>query len=307
MKKLYLFIYTIIYLIISPSKSLCESWLDKWQNCTVALGVIDTVEFISSNNTINKKAIFKVIGSGAIFYVKLDTIVIPTLVTAKHVFYKPSDNWQPDSIRIRFSWFENKPIDEYFGINLLLYQNNHKKWFAHPDSAVDLACYPLLLGNEIGTKKIPILPYNLFATKEDIFQGASILVFGYPGSVGMEFWTKALLRDGIISWTAPTNPDSNKILIDSNVFPGNSGGPVFLRPTGMDKNGNFVLGNKVKFLGIVSEGRLNPWPIKANGINEIRMGPQRKIIYSLESMGIGVIEPASRVRQLLSEFNKIIK
>ena len=307
MKQLYLFIILIsIGFTNIRSETAEDSWIAIWQKCTVALGKIDSVEIQLTNNVIQKKAYFKVLGSGAIFYVKKDSIVIPTLVTAKHVFHNPDKNWYPDSLKIRFSWFENEPIDEYFGISIVLKDSVNKFWYDHPDTLVDLVCYPLLLDEDIGIKAFPILPYNLFAKEDDIFQGAGVMVLGYPGSVGKEFWTKALLRDGIISWTAPTNPDLNKILIDCDIFPGNSGGPVFLKPSGFDKKGNFTLGSKVKFLGIVTERRFSSTPVRAKGINEIKLGPRGLTIYSLESMGIGVIEPAPRVRQLLSAFQNAI-
>ena len=120
----------------------------------------------------------------------------------------------------------------------------------------------------------------------------------------MEFWTKAILREGIISWIAPIEPGKNRILIDCNVFPGNSGGPVFKMPNGIDKQGNLVLGGKYKFLGIVSERRLSPNPIQAMGHGPIIINPQGSALYSLESMGIGVIEPCTRVLELLNEFKK---
>ena len=289
--------------LVSEAKT--NSWIESWEKATIAIGIKDTIDLRLQNNTILKKEIFKVIGTGVIFYVKVDSIVIPTLVTAKHIFYNPKEKWYPDSLRIRFSWFEDKAIDEYFGIPIYLKENGRKNWFTHPDSSVDLACLSIFfLKGDIGIEKLPILPYSQFASDDDLYQGANIFVLGYPVSIGMEFWTKAILREGIISWIAPIEPGKNRILIDCNVFPGNSGGPVFKMPNGIDKQGNLVLGGKYKFLGIVSERRLSPNPIQAMGHGPIIINPQGSALYSLESMGIGVIEPCTRVLELLNEFKK---
>ncbi len=301
----------MMYLIIINSRQLyaqTESWIEPWQKSTISFGLKESISITLSNNKTVKKDIFNIKGTGAIFYVKVDTIVIPTIVTAKHVFYNPNENWSPDSLRIRFSWFEDKPIDEYFGIPIILNNNAKRAWFPHPDSTVDLACISLdFIQDDIGVEKLPILPYSQFANDDDIYQGAQIFVLGYPGSVGMEFWNKAVLREGIISWVAPNEPQKHRILIDCSVFPGNSGGPVFKIPTGIDKFGNLTVGGKYKFLGIVSERRFSPIPVKETRHHRDIVDDTGSYLYSLESIGIGVIEPALRVRELLNAFKNCIK
>ena len=113
----------------------------------------------------------------------------------RKVVYNAKENWFPDSLRIRFSWFDDKPIDEYFGIPIILNLNGKRTWLSHPDSTVDLACLSIMfLKGDIGIEKRPILPYSQFAKDDDIYQGAQIFVLGYPESVGPDFWTQAMLR-----------------------------------------------------------------------------------------------------------------
>ena len=299
----------IVCFLINSYYSLAQkkSWVEPWQKSTISFGIKDTISVKSPNDSIINKEIYKIVGTGVLFYVKVDIIIIPTIVTAKHIFYNPKNNWFPDSLRIRFSWFEDEPIDEYFGIPIILTSSGKRTWFSHPDTIVDLACISLThLKGDIGIDKIPVRPYSDFATDNDMYQGAKIFVLGYPGSVGMEFWTKAILREGIISWVAPNEPQKNRILIDCNIFPGNSGGPVFKIPTGMDKYGNLVIGGQYKFIGIVSERRFSPTRVLANGYDYIIIDDKGSTLYSFESIGIGVIEPALRVSELLTEFQYLI-
>lgn len=297
--------------MLVPSLSFSQvknSWIDEWQRSTVSIGIQDSM--LKGNS---KVPYFRVIGTGVIFYVKYDTIPIPCLVTAKHVFQDLSRNWSPASIRIRFSWFDEKSVDTYLGIELLLNLNKQRLWFPHPNSNVDLACLPLQIPDniDIGSKSISMLPYSSISKNDEIFDGEQILVFGYPDVVGKEFHNKALTRFGIIAWVPPTISYDSKVLIDCDIYPGNSGGPVFSIPNGMSKDGSLQIGNSVSFIGIVTQKGLSsndvllqpknskPTPLMDNLGNKV---------VSYESIGIGVIEPASFVRELLNfvqvEINK---
>ena len=129
------------------------------------------------------------------------------------------------------------------------------------------------------------------------------LVLGYPSSVGMEFWTKAILREGIIAWVPPDENYDGKILIDCDVFPGNSGGPVFKVPIGVDKKGTILSGGKIQFIGIVSQRRFSQTQVILD--NKEIIDPNK--LHSFESIGIGVIEPSMRVTELLNMINTEIQ
>lgn len=281
-----------------------QSWIDEWQNAIVSIGVTDSLQYKSQNQILYKKY-FRVVGTGVLFYIKIDSHPIPALVTAKHVFYSPEENWEPEAINLRFASDETKPIDEYFGFSIPLISQNKRTWFSHPDSSVDLACFPLIATNIIRNSGIKVIAYQSIATNEDLYQGAKVFVFGYPGAVGMEFWTKAILREGIIAWVPPDNKNVGKILIDCEVFPGNSGGPVFKVPSGIDKYGNFQSGGKIQFIGIVSQRRLSSTDVRMG--NQEIVDPKGNKLHSFESIGIGVIEPSIRVSELLDMINTEIQ
>jgi hypothetical protein len=155
--------------------------------------------------------------------------------------------------------------------------------------------------SDIPKSGVKVLPYSTIAVSEDLYQGAKVFVFGYPSAVGSEFWTKAILREGIIAWVPPDKSNKEKILIDCDVFPGNSGGPVFRVPIGVNKNGGILSGGKIQFIGIVSQRRFSPTQVILGNKEVIdTMGNK---LYSFESIGIGVIEPSIRVTELLNMIN----
>lgn len=295
---------TLILALLLIFNIYSQSWVDDWQKAVVSIGVVDSLQY-KVQNQIYYKNYFRVVGTGVLFYVKIDTTSIPVLVTAKHVFYLPEENWEPKSLNLRFASDEDKPVDEYFGIPIRLQNQNQKTWIPHVDSKVDIACFLLKISDIPEISGVKVLPYSMIATNEDLYQGAKVFVLGYPGSVGMVFWTKAILREGIIAWVPPDKTHENKILIDCDIFPGNSGGPVFKVPFGVDKNGNVLSGGKIQFAGIVSQSFLSPTQVKL-GNKEIidQMGNK---FHSFESIGIGVIEPSSRVTELLNMINMEIK
>jgi len=302
MKKIFFVLFFSNSLVYAQTN---KSWIDEWQKSTVSIGIIDTL--IRGKL---KVPYFRVIGTGVIFYVKYDTILVPCLVTAKHVFYNPIENWNPSSIRIRFSWFDEKPVDKYLGVELLLKENKNKLWYSHPNNNVDLACLPFLIPDNVDVgKSLSTLAYKDISSNDAIYEGSQILVLGYPGNIGKEFHSKALVRFGIISWVPPLISYDNKILIDCNVYPGNSGGPVFKMPNGMQRDGSLKIGGSISFIGIVTEQglELNDVLLKQKNLPPIPLQDSSgSKLLTLESIGIGVIEPASHVRELLAYVQKEI-
>ncbi|MES1224907.1 MAG: hypothetical protein ABUT20_55985, partial [Bacteroidota bacterium] len=172
-------------------------------------------------------------------------------------------------------------------------------YFLLPDTSIDLACIPMT--NMLDSiKQKPdwsmLIPYSYFARDVDYFEGRDIFTLGYPASVGSKYWTRGLLRKGIISWLPDSGVSKTKFIIDCNVFPGNSGGPVFSFPyTGMTTMDTAMYENK--FYGIVIERRLNyndTYKVDAH-----TKGYKKADVFSPESMSVGIVEPAKNVFALL--------
>ncbi len=294
----------IIFLAGDVSATVAErpdrSWIEAVKDATVAIGTVRTARVRAAGGRADKE-IFAIVGTGVIMLPPEQTEGPPWLVTAKHVLYNTAMKWDPDSIQIRFNWFDHKPVDEYLGITIRLKERGRRLWIAHKDPAVDLAAIPLDISiRQAGRPSAGPVPVQAYASADDIFEGASVFVFGYPGAVGPSYWTKAAVRAGIVAWTDPEQPLLNPFLIDAAIFPGNSGGPVFKVPTGMDRRGNVTVGGKVSFLGIISQGRKETSPLRAGGRQVELQGPAGPAaVLSEQWVGIGVVEPAERVKELL--------
>ncbi len=280
-----------------------NNWLDRWQDRTVSLGVIDTA--LQNGNII---VYYKVLGTGIIGYLKTENPKYQhCIITAKHVI-NDEKVASYSSLKVRFSWFDHIPLYQYFGIDLQIRDDSGKVYFEHPDPNVDLVCIPFNLSvDKAGRENFPVFGYNELAKTEDYYEGRPIYVFGYPSAVGAQFHNKAIIRSGIISWTPNAFGEHAQILIDCEVFPGNSGGPVFSQPNYFDSKGGYHVGEDVKILGIVTQRRLSTTEtFIENKENPITDNQGNKLL-SYESIGIGVVEPAIRIRELLDYVNGSIK
>ena len=100
------------------------------------------------------------------------------------------------------------------------------------------------------------------------------------------------MRSGVVAWTDPTGAADHEFLIDARIFRGNSGGPVFSTPSGVDRNGSISTGRKVKLLGLVSK-TINAKPDAAFGVAL----PTDAMV--IGAAGVGVIEPAKELISLM--------
>jgi len=282
-----------------------KSWIELLQKFTISLGDTQTDTIVEKGV---KRAVpyYNILGTGVPFYVKYNDRVIPVIVTAKHVL-KNNANKFLDSIRVRLSSRDDESVYEYLGVQIPLKFEKEVTYFEHPDSTIDLACFPILTQSH-DLDSIVLVTYKYFPDDYQIFEGADIYVLGYPGSVGKTYWTRALLRKAIISWV-PKKMDNKKFLIDCNVFPGNSGGPVFTKRPDFPVMADTSDYDKIyKFIGIVIERRFNY--NKVQSLNNGRLNPIKDAngfnVYSAESIGVGVVEPAKNVLSLLRLFEQAI-
>lgn len=313
MKRLYLFISSsFLFLFFVHLCFAQDDWLQGWRNATVAIGVIDSAKakdkktgkyILKANGDTSRISYFRVIGTGVICGNPDSLVKTPILLTAKHVFYSKEKNWDPAVVQIRFSWFSDKSVTEYLGVSFALKNKRGKNlWFSHPDESVDLAAIPLIISIEdAGRSSVATVNVNIFADKNEVFEGASVLLYGYPGAVGVDYWTKPVMRHGVIAYVNPSQFGKQPILIDAMIYPGNSGGPVFTVPSGMDRNGSFRVGGRSAFLGIVSKVARQSIDVeKASSQVELTASDSSGTHFkSFEYMGLGIIEPAERVHELL--------
>lgn len=152
------------------------------------------------------------------------------LVTNRHVFQGAIE--RSDTLYARF----NKLMET--GSNIYPIRLADASWTVHPDPDADVA----VLSLNPQTLKRDGIEYVWFsgdthtftleqARTTEISEGDGVFVLGFPlGEAGDER-NYAIVRQGIIAraqnWL---RGNSRTFLIDASIFPGNSGGPVLLKP-----------------------------------------------------------------------------
>lgn len=279
----------------TPTNQKQESWADIYRSATISFGRV--VED-------HGQRVFQVLGTGIVVIVPKKDRFYGFIVTAKHMFYDPAQSWHPAALQVRFAWQENKSLTEEFGTTVKLISQTGENLWSSPADGADVAALPLKAGTV--PEGITLRPIELgsFADAEDIYDGASVLVFGYPSLAGNSNLVRAITRGGVIAWTDPSGPANHPFLIDANILPGNSGGPVLKMPTGIDKNGHPFLGGTVKILGIVSQDISEFYVVQADG-RIVQVKFPDLLLPSIEQVqvtgigGIGKVEPAPAIKRFL--------
>jgi len=137
------------------------------------------------------------------------------LVTAKHVILNGDG-----TLNTQLGWRLNEKtnasdlVSDQFDASFL------GGWFI--SSNADLACRFMGYANE--SDFLPI-PTSLLLRQKNLEVGAHVLILGFPMGLRSERYTTAIARSGIVA-----RSDSDELMLDSFVFPGNSGGPVVYSP-----------------------------------------------------------------------------
>jgi S1-C subfamily serine protease len=215
---------------------------------------IDSIEF----NTYIMRSTYKLIGEnnflGTGFIVGRESLYTrnyyySVLVTAKHVL----DGMSGDSMTINF---RQKKGADYVKIPLKtqIRKNGNNLYTSHPtaDVAVMYVAYP-------AQNDIELYGIHLFATDSilgifNIHPGDELFVLGYPLGFESNGAGFPILRSGkIASYPIVPTKIYNSFLLDFEVYPGNSGGPVFVNQY------NRLINHKLEeryynfLVGIVSE------------------------------------------------------
>lgn len=171
------------------------------------------------------------------------------LVTNKHVFEGR------ESVQLRFNTAEGKTTT--FKQDLF-FPNKEIRWLAHENSDIDLALLnvnPQILQSN-GVQPI-FIAEEFFAYFKDfneigISAGDDVYVIGFPMGIAGEEQNYPCVKAGLISRIDKEVVNMKKqFIIDSSIFPGNSGGPVVLKPTSISLEGTKAVG-KSFLIGVIS-------------------------------------------------------
>lgn len=143
---------------------------------------------------------------------------------------------------------------------LRIRQGQTPRWVRHPE--VDVALMNVDLPDFVSkqAEEIPFLSTNMLADDElmaelEIHPGDELLSLGYPLGIGANEAGFPILRRGTIA-SYPLIPasETKSFLFDFEVFPGNSGGPVYFVDRDRAYGGAIHLGQTVYFVaGVITE------------------------------------------------------
>jgi hypothetical protein len=245
---LIILIYTQLHLF---SQSIEISAAEYLVNSTVK------IEAIEEKIVNGKTKRFLTSGTGFFFEFDYGAFTVPVIVTNRHVVSNSKDGWFylkiVDSNRLVPKKIDTVKLDQF-----------SKRWIYHPDTAVDLAIYPIAryLNKINSDPKSPIkilytpyrekdLPadsiYDLMLPIEDIY------MIGYPFGLRDKANDLPIVRKGITA--TPFYIDYNgakEFLCDVPVYPGSSGSPIVLYNAWQytDRKGRAYVNGRVTLLGI---------------------------------------------------------
>jgi hypothetical protein len=222
---------------------------------------------------------FDVIGTGFLSQHK----EMMCLVTAKHVVVDDSGGLSKNtfvSVNLTGGGIGRILLDDFEKIH------PDWKWRFHSNVELDLAILPFPKALQWAVLS---LGPDLYEKFENIVEGDDIFFLGFPLGIASEKKVSPLVRGGMIS----LKREDRTFLIDATVFPGNSGSPVFLKPSVVDFSKRQIgVETPAKFLGIIS-GYL-PYVDAA-------ISPQtgRTRISFEENSGLAVVHSADLVTEIL--------
>ena len=212
----------------------------------------------------------------------------PFLVTNKHVL----DGGIRD---IRF----NHP--GYGSLEILSIESvTDGDWTVHPNGA-DVAVIPLLspgpltLGRKVMESEIFLGDVGTPSDEEfaRIVEGNGIFLIGFPLGLTGDAFNYPIVRSGVISriqdWFSGLE---DTFLIDAPAFPGNSGGPVIVRPDTAAISGTIPITHAL-LIGMVSQN------IRSREVAVSAQTGEQRVVF-LENTGLSRVVPVSAIKDTLA-------
>lgn len=181
------------------------------------------------------------------FLVQIESVFF--LVTAKHVVAKV-DNSGNNIIQDNNIGALSNTKDSKVSFRLIknIKDRYNVDWIFHSNPLVDIAMIPFELSVE--SDDVKVIPKTQFLKCERLFETYEIFFMSYQPGINDKF-IKPVVRSGTISLI---NNDET-LFIDSSAFPGNSGSPLFLKPSPIrfDSKGISIGSDDLggKFIGII--------------------------------------------------------
>lgn len=224
------------------------------------------------------------------------------LVTARHVI-EGHRLTNPNSIQVRLNTDDSSGGTREFSSML----SGPNSWFLAKDSAIDVAILPI----DLDTLKSMKINVNFFentmhsANKTKLKElgvsaGDPLFVLGFPLNMAGELKNYVIVRQGVIARISECLDDrANTFLIDSFVFPGNSGGPVVSKPEFTSIQGTKSV-TAAYLIGMVIAYR--PYDDTA-----VSLQTKKPRVVFEENSGLAEVLPIDNIEDLIVEWQKTEK
>ena len=178
------------------------------------------------------------------------------VVTNRHVFYNNKTKEYLKEVLFRFNTTDNK--SHHFKVGLLK-DDGSALWSMHENGKIDLAVLPIN-ANAINDANIEYYFFkenDLFFAKDfeskNVSTGDSLFVLGFPMSISGMAKNFVIVRQGIIARVDEEVLSEGFYYIDASAYPGNSGGPIIIKPEVVAIEGTRS-NNIAGLIGVISSG-----------------------------------------------------
>lgn len=203
-----------------------------------------------------------------------------------------------NSLLVRFNNAESVGVKD---LEMPLIENGKKLYSEHPNEESDIVAIQILPGVIIANRlKLSFLKLEEHALtlekmqKTGVDEGALVYTLGFPMNLMNEKIKAPICRLGCISRIADAfvEPDkANNFLVDAEVFPGNSGGPVFNRPEVVSIEGTSCNGS-CNLIGILSAYVPYRELLYSKQTDNVRMIQE-------ENSGLTIVHPVDRIKEVV--------
>lgn len=218
------------------------------------------------------------------------------LITNRHVFDKK------EKVSLRFNSTDESV--KIFDQNLIL-DTGENIWLSHHDPNIDLAVMNVNANVLVENKINPMfVTDDMFAyfnqfNEIGIAAGDSLFVIGFPMGIAGEIQNYPCVKSGLVSRIDHEIITQNKaFLIDSSIFPGNSGGPVFLKPTSIALTGTKSVPNAY-LLGVISS-----YLTYSDNLYTHQTNPPSIVSTTRENSGLTLCVPMDFVKEIYTAWIK---
>lgn len=216
------------------------------------------------------------------------------MLTNRHVFSGQDRLW------VRF---DKKDAQNTARFPIQLKVGEEIKWLAHKDEQVDLAMLTIspdfLNNNAVDWSFIneEVFAYPEKFNEIGIELGDGIFLAGFPLGISGSERNYAIVRSGTIARIDQEIVGSTKsFLIDATVFPGNSGGPVFLKPESASLVNTKAV-SSIYLIGVVSGYKLYQEALYSHQSN-----PPIVSGITVENSGLAMVVPMNFAKDIYNDF-----